>query len=135
MTCKWKSDTCENICCENKADESGYCIFHKHNKNNEEKKAFIDKIKKDKISNFRGFVFEDKFNINEIIDYEYDELKFIEIKFLKEAIFSNYEFNGNVYFENIYFEEKVYFEEAIFNKNCVFYKVVFNKKYINEKNI
>lgn len=133
MTCRWKSDTCEDICCENKAGESGYCIFHKHNKNDKENKAFIEKIKEDKISDFRGFVFEDKFDINEVIDYEYDELKFIEVKFLKEVIFSKYEFNGNVCFENIYFEEEVLFRETIFSNNCIFYKASFNKKYINEK--
>lgn len=133
MSCKWKSNTYEDRCCENKADESGYCIFHKHNKNDKEKKDFIEKIKEEKISDFSGFIFEDKFDINEVIDYEYYELKFIETKFLKEVVFSKYEFKGNVYFENIYFKEKVSFKDSIFDNNCIFYKVEFNKKYINEK--
>lgn len=133
MSCKWKSNKCEDRWCENKADESGYCIFHKHNKNDKENKVFIEKIKEEKISDFSGFIFEDNFDINEVIDYEYDELKFIETKFLKEVIFSKYEFRGNVYFENIYFKEKVSFKDSIFDNNCIFYKVEFNKKHINEK--
>lgn len=133
MSCKWKSNRCEDRWCENKADESGYCIFHKHNKNDKENKVFIEKIKEEKISDFSGFIFEDKFDINEVIDYEYDELKFIETKFLKEVIFSEYEFRGNVYFENIYFKEKVSFKDSIFDNNCIFYKVEFSKKHINEK--
>lgn len=133
MTCKWKSNICEDIRCENKADKSGYCIFHKHNKNDKENKAFIEKIKEEKISDFRGFIFEDEFNINEVIDYEYDKLQFIEVEFLKEAIFSKYEFSENVYFKNVCFEGEAFFRDAIFDSNCTFYKVTFNKKYINEK--
>ncbi|MEG2787855.1 MAG: potassium channel family protein [Romboutsia sp.] len=133
MTCKWISDKDEDIRCKNEADKSGYCILHKHNKNNIEKKEFIKKIKDNKINDFRGMVFEEEFNINEVIDYEYNKLIFSESIFTKDAIFSKYEFKSNIEFKYVKFENKVSFHESVFNNNCSFYKTTFNEDYINEK--
>lgn len=131
MECKYKNNL--DIKCSNEALDSGYCIFHKHNKNEKENKEFIKKIKENKISDFTGFVFEEDFNAKDVLDYEINELKFIETIFKKEANFNGYEFRGDLHFKYVTFKDYVSFEYCIFNNNVIFYKTVFNKTYINEK--
>ena len=133
MKCKYKNNKYENIFCNRESYENEYCIFHKHNKNNDENKEFIKRIKEEKVNDFTGFVFEGDFNANEIIDYKVKDLKFIDTIFKKEAIFKGYEFRGSVYFKYVKFYDYVSFEYAIFNNNVTFYKTIFNNLYINEK--
>lgn len=42
--------------CHREADSSGYCIFHKENKSDEEIQLMMDTIHKEEISEFNGFV-------------------------------------------------------------------------------
>lgn len=133
MTCKWSLKEEMSACCKYEADSSGYCLFHKQSKTNEENKKFIKSIKENKISDFRGFIFEEEFNINEVIDYEYEKLNFSDSIFKKKAIFSGYEFRGEVSFNNVKFEDCVTFINSRFLGNCNFYKTFFNKSCINEK--
>lgn len=132
MNCKYKNNN-ENIFCNRESYEDEYCIFHKHNKNNNENKEFLKRIREERISDFSGFVFEEYFNANEVIDYEVQDLNFIETIFKKEAIFNGYEFRGRVYFKYVKFYDYVSFGNAIFNNNVIFYKTIFNNVYINEK--
>ncbi len=120
MKCKYKNNKYENIFCNRESYENEYCIFHKHNKNNDENKEFIKRIKEEKVNDFTGFVFEGDFNANEIIDYEVKDLKFIDTIFKKEAIFKGYEFRGSVYFKYVKFYDYVSFEYSIFNNNVTF---------------
>ena len=80
------------LICNHEADDSGYCIFHKKHKTKEENKEVIKLIKKKKISDFEWIIFEENFNINEVIDYSYKELNFTETTFIKEVLFNNYIF-------------------------------------------
>lgn len=108
-------------------------MHKKRNKTKEENDILIKKIKSEKITNFRGFIFSQKFNINEIINYKYEKLNFSEVIFEKEADFSDYEFEEDVIFNKVEFKENVKFKNASFIGNCEFYKIKFNKKFINEK--
>ena len=36
MNCKWVSNEDRNLICSRHADSSGYCLFHKENKNKRE---------------------------------------------------------------------------------------------------
>ena len=89
MKCKWSSKINNELICNHEADDSGYCIFHKKHKTKEENKEVIKLIKEKKISDFSGFIFEENFNINEVIDYSYKELNFTETTFIKEVLFNN----------------------------------------------
>lgn len=133
MTCKCKLSFDKSICCNNKADSSGYCLYHKPNKTKEESKLFIERIIKENISDFRGFIFEEDFNINEVINYDYKKLNFDGAIFKKRANFSNYEFICDVSFNYVNFNDYTTFINSIFLGNCNFYKTSFNKKYLNEK--
>ena len=73
MKCKWSSKINNELICNHEADDSGYCIFHKKHKTKEENKEVIKLIKEKKISDFSGFIFEENFNINEVIDYVSDK--------------------------------------------------------------
>lgn len=133
MNCKWVSNEDRNLRCCRGADSSGYCLFHKENKNKRERALFKAYIKKGKISDFTGFYFEDKFDINEIVNFEYEKLKFCESIFKEEGNFSNFIFKSTVDFTNVKFESCVYFNQSIFLGDCIFNKTIFNYKYINKE--
>lgn len=133
MYCKWVSNGDRNLKCSKRADSSGYCIFHKENKSKRERALFNAYIKKGEISNFTGFCFEDKFDINKVINFEYKKLKFCEAKFKEEANFSNFIFKSSVDFTNTQFESYVDFKQSTFLGDCIFNKTIFNNKYVNEQ--
>jgi len=133
MKCKWSSNINNEVSCNHEALEDGYCIFHKKNKSKEENKQFIKLIKEKKINNFSGFIFEENFKINEVIDYSYEELDFSEATFIKEALFNNYEFNGQVIFNQTNFLEYITFSNSKFKYSTTFDNVIFNQKYCKEK--
>lgn len=133
MNCKWVSNEDRNLKCTRHADSSGYCIFHKENKSKREIALFEAYIKKGKISNFTGFCFEDKFDIDKVINFDYEKLKFCEAKFKDEVDFSNFIFKNSIDFTNTQFESYVNFKESTFLGNCIFNKTIFNSKYIKEQ--
>ena len=133
MKCKWSSKTNSEISCNHEALGGEYCIFHKKCKTKEENKKFIKLIKERNISDFSGFIFEEDFNINEVIDYSYEELNFSETTFIKEAIFNNYTFNSIVVFDQTNFLNFTTFINSKFRFNCTFNNVIFNPKYSDKK--
>lgn len=133
MGCKWTLGLDKNISCKHKEDSSGYCLFHKQNKTKEENKRIIEEIKTNKIRDFKGFIFEEDFNIKEIIDYEYDKLEFNEAIFMKSANFKDYEFKGEVVFDDVEFRGSASFVNSSFLDNCSFYNTKFNQEFINDK--
>ena len=133
MNCKWSSNENRNLRCNRHADSSGYCIFHKENKTKRERVLFDAYIKKGEISDFTGFCFEDKFDINKIINFNYKKLKFCEAIFKDEVTFNNFVFKHCVDFTNTKFESYVNFKQSSFLGNCLFNKTIFNAKYINEE--
>ena len=133
MNCKWTSREDKNIKCYRHADSSGYCLFHKQNKSPREIALFEAYIKKGEISDFTGFYFEEKFDMNKIVNYKYEKLKFCESIFKKDVNFSNFIFENSVDFTNTQFESYVNFRNSTFLNNCVFNKTIFNPKYINEQ--
>lgn len=90
-------------------------------------------IKKGEISDFTGFCFEDEFDINKIVKFEYEKLKFCEAKFKGEVNFSNFIFKKSVDFTNTQFDSYIDFKQSTFLGNCIFNKTIFNSKYVNEE--
>lgn len=133
MTCEWVSSEDENIKCNHKADESGYCIFHKKNKSKKETEKFSQMISNDEISDFRGYVFEENFTIRDIVTYDYDKLSFSEAIFMKKADFSDFEFKEDVSFNYVDFRNKVSFKSSSFLGDANFYRVKFNETFISDK--
>lgn len=133
MKCKWSSKVNNELTCSYEAHENGYCIFHKKNKTKKENEEVIKLIKKKKISDFSGFIFEENFSINDIVNYNYNELNFTETIFIKEALFDNYTFKGKTVFNNTKFLEFTTFINSKFLYSTVFNNVIFNKKYSKEK--
>lgn len=133
MKCKWHSNVNRSLKCNRHADKSGYCIFHKTNKTKREVILFDSYIKKGKISDFTGFYFEDKFDINKLDDFQYEKLKFCEAIFNNEANFNDFIFKNSVDFTDTNFKSYVSFRKTTFLGNCIFNKTVFNSKYINEQ--
>ena len=133
MKCKWSSNINNQCICNHEADKSGYCIFHKKNKTKEENELTIKLIQKNKINNFTGFIFEENFNINEIINYNHKELNFTETTFIKEALFNNYTFNGKIIFNNTNFLGFTTFINSQFKYSAIFNNTIFNPKYSNQK--
>lgn len=132
MNCKWVSKENRNVKCHRHADDSGYCLFHKSNKSPREIALFEAYIRKGEISDFTGFYFDDKFDINKIVNYKYEKLKFCEVVFESDVNFSNFIFEKSVDFTNTEFKGEVNFRSSTFFNNCVFSKTIFNPKYINE---
>ena len=132
MNCRWVSKENRNVKCTRKADSSGYCLFHKENKSPRQIALFEAYIKKGEINDFTGFCFNENFNIEKIVNYKYDKLKFCEAKFKKEANFNDFIFVKSVDFTNVEFKSSVNFNNCIFLNNCIFNKTIFNEKYINE---
>jgi hypothetical protein len=150
MTCAWISLTDDNIKCNRKSyDNSGYCLFHKTNKTENENKIMVREIKNflesdmnitrlenDKyVFDFRGFIFEEDFIMdldssdeinNEDIIYDFSEAVFNE-----KTYFDNYKFFGDVYFDNTVFNDIVSFKGVLFDGNCVYYKTQFNDINLN----
>ena len=133
MNCRWVSKENRNVKCTRKADSSGYCLFHKENKSPRQIALFEAYIKKGEINDFTGFCFNENFNIEKIVNYKYDKLKFCEAKFKKEANFNDFIFVKSVDFTNVEFKSSVNFNNCIFLNNRIFNKTIFNEKYINEK--
>lgn len=133
MKCKWTSKTNSDIFCNHEALEDGYCIFHKKNKTSKENQEMIKLIKEEKIQDFSGFIFEETFKINEIIDYSYKELNFTETIFIKQALFNNYIFKGKIIFNNTKFLEFATFINSKFLYSASFNNVIFDKKYSKVK--
>lgn len=133
MYCKWVSKGDRNLKCSRHANSSGYCIFHKKDKTKREIALFDAYIKKGKISDFTGFYFEDKFDINKVVNFEYEKLKFCEAIFKYEASFNGFIFENSVDFTDTHFESYVDFKESVFLGNCIFNKTIFESKYINEQ--
>lgn len=133
MKCNWVSTVNKEHKCERDADESCYCIFHKKNKTKREKILFNAYIKKGNITDFTGFNFEDEFNINKVINYDFEKLKFNEVIFTKKAVFDDFVFKDSIEFYNTEFEEYVSFLNSTFLRNCIISNVKFNEKYINER--
>lgn len=127
MICKWVSSIDESIKCKRCSDSSGYCIFHKHNKTDEENKLFFEEIRNQKINDFRGFVFEEEFLAKKLINYRYRKLDFSEVIFMKKTIFTGYQFKKEVIFNSTEFKDEVCFNKSIFWSNCNFYNVYFSK--------
>ena len=125
MKCKWSSKINNELICNHEADDSGYCIFHKKHKTKEENKEVIKLIKEKKISDFSGFIFEENFNINEVIDYSYKELNFTETTFIKEALFNNYIFKGKTIFNQTNFLDFTTFINSKFRYTAIFNNVIF----------
>ena len=73
MKCNWYSNGNRSLKCNRHADSSGYCIFHKENKSKRERILFNSYIKKGKINNFTGFCFEDRFDINDLVNFQYEK--------------------------------------------------------------
>ncbi|HGH0468274.1 TPA: transporter, partial [Clostridioides difficile] len=107
MNCKWISKIDERKKCHREADSSGYCIFHKENKSDEEIQLMMDTIHKEEISEFNGFVFENEFNAEEILTYNYKILDFSESIFKQKANFKKYIFKKNIIFNYTEFRDKV----------------------------
>lgn len=133
MKCKWSSNINSEVFCNHKTLEDGYCIFHKKHKTKEENEIFFKLIKEKKISDFRGFVFEQDFDINKVIDYSYEQLNFSEATFIKEALFNNYTFNAKVIFNQTNFLDFTTFINSKFRYSCTFNNVIFNPKHSNKK--
>ena len=133
MKCKWSSKINNELICNHEADDSGYCIFHKKHKTKEENKEVIKLIKEKKISDFSGFIFEENFNINEVIDYSYKELNFTETTFIKEVLFNNYIFKGKTIFNQTNFLDFTTFINSKFRYTAIFNNVIFNSKHSNKK--
>ncbi len=114
--------------------ESDYeCIFHKNNKTQRENILFKHYIKKEKITHFLGFSFEDDFVIKEILNYEYTYLKFEDCIFYKKADFSNFIFNSKIEFLNCKFLGDILFLNSTVNANLVMNRNYFEEKIINNK--
>ena len=128
MNCKWVSNGYRDLRCTRHADSSGYCIFHKENKTKREIDLFNEYIQKEKINDFTGFCFEDKFEVNKIVNFEYEKLRFCQAKFKYEANFSNFIFKTCVDFTDTDFQSYVDFKQSIFLGNCIFKKSIFNLK-------
>lgn len=133
MNCKWQSKENRNLKCNRYADESGYCIFHKPNKSERENILLEGYIKKGEISDFTGFCFSRVFDINKVIKYDYEKLKFCEAIFEKDANFNDFIFEKAIDFSDVEFKGYVDFRESTFLDNCVFKNTIFNSKYINEQ--
>ena len=95
--------------------------------------SFIKLIKEKKISDFSGFIFEENFNINEVIDYSYKELNFTETTFIKEVLFNNYIFKGKTIFNQTNFLDFTTFINSKFRYTAIFNNVIFNSKHSNKK--
>lgn len=132
MNCKWISKIDERKKCHREADSSGYCIFHKENKSDEEIQLMMDTLYKEKISEFNGFVFENEFNAEETLIYDYDILNFSEAIFKQKANFKKYIFKKNAIFDYTEFKKQVFFNGCVFLGNCDFNKTKFNKEHIND---
>ncbi|MCC0630458.1 MULTISPECIES: potassium channel family protein [unclassified Clostridioides] len=132
MNCKWISKIDERKKCHREADSSGYCIFHKENKSDEEIQLMMDTLYKEEICEFNGFVFENEFNAEEILTYDYDVLNFSEAMFKQKANFKKYIFKKNAIFDYTEFKEQVFFNGCVFLGNCYFNKTKFNKEHIND---
>lgn len=131
MNCKWKSKN--NTSCNRHIKDGHTCVFHKNNKNKRENILFNHYIKKEKITYFLGFMFEEEFDIKETVNYKYKYLKFEDCTFYKKANFSNFSFERDIEFLNCKFLDETSFCNSDINSNFVMNGNYFNKNIINNK--
>lgn len=131
MNCKWKSK--DNTSCNRHIKDGHTCVFHKNNKNKRENILFNHYIKKEKITYFSGFMFEEDFDIKETVDYKYKYLKFEDCIFYKKANFSNFSFEKDIEFLNCKFLGETSFCNSNINSNFVMNGNYFNQNIINNK--
>ena len=117
MNCKWKSKN--NTSCNRHIKDGHTCVFHKNNKNKRENILFNHYIKKEKITYFLGFMFEEDFDIKETVNYKYKYLKFEDCTFYKKANFSNFSFERDIEFLNCKFLDETSFCNSDINSNFV----------------
>ncbi|MGN1032983.1 MAG: potassium channel family protein [Intestinibacter sp.] len=131
MNCNWKSKG-DKIC--NRSVKSGeFCIFHKKGKSKRENILFKHYLKKERVQEFVGFLFEEDFVIKDLIDYEYDYLKFEECIFYNKADFSNFVFSEKVKILNCRFMGDVLFSDSVFDADLVIKGNYFDEKTIDQK--
>ena len=133
MDCRWRSVHNSEVKCRRRADSSGYCIFHKEDKGREENSLFIYLIMKEKISDFRGFIFEEDFILRDVVKYSYLKLNFDEAIFKRKVFFNKFEFKKTLSLNYTDFRGYTTFESSIFLENCELTKTRFNKRYIANK--
>lgn len=131
MRCNWQADNGHS--CDRKATISEFCIFHKENKTKRENILFFHYIKKGKIDNFEGFIFEEEFKAKDILNYNHKKLKFDSCVFYKKVDFSSFIFNTKVDFINCKFLDDVSFTDCKVNDTFTLKDSHFNKNIINKK--
>ena len=108
-------------------------IFYKKNKTKRENLLFNHLIKKNKIEEFEGFVFESDFIAKDIITYKYNHLRFKKCIFFKKADFTEFLFQGKVEFIECRFLDCVDFSNSIINDDFLMKGNYFDKSKINDK--
>ena len=131
MNCNWKSKG-DKVC--SRYIRSGeVCVFHKKNKTKREKILFKHYLKKERIANFVGFLFEEDFVVKDLVDYDYNYLRFEECIFYKKADFSDFAFKKKVEVLNCRFLDQVLFSNSEFNDDLIIKKNYFNQQIIDQK--
>lgn len=131
MNCKWKSKN--NEVCNRYIRFGDRCVFHKNNKTKRENILFKHYIKKEKVVDFIGFLFEEEFVVREVLDYKYDYLRFEDCIFYKETDFSNLSFNKNIEISNCKFFGRISFSNSIINSNLTIKENYFDENFIDDK--
>ncbi|MGM9536426.1 MAG: potassium channel family protein [Intestinibacter sp.] len=131
MNCKWKSKS--GKICNRHLRKGQLCVFHKKNKTKRENILFKHYLKKERIQEFFGFIFEEDFDISDLVDYDYNYMRFEECIFYKVADFSNFVFKGKVEILNCRFLDKVLFSNSTFDDDLFIRKNYFNSKTIDDK--
>ncbi|MDY2738193.1 potassium channel family protein [Intestinibacter sp.] len=131
MNCNWKSKN--GKVCNRYARFGCFCVFHKKNKTKRENILFKHYLKKERIEEFTGFLFEDDFVIKDLVDYDYNYLRFEECIFYKKVDFSNFIFREKVEILNCRFLDQVLFSSSEFNGDLIIKKNYFNQNIIDEK--
>lgn len=131
MNCNWESK--DNKFCNRYVKSGKFCVFHKQNKSNRENILLKHYLKKERVIEFVGFIFEEDFVVRDFIDYDYEYLKFDECIFYKKADFSNFIFEEKLEILNCRFKSEVSFLNSVFNDDLVIRENYFNQKATDEK--
>lgn len=121
----------------------GYCIFHKTNESKrssaiiEEFDAAIQLLIEKKDGNWEGFVFPAGYSIeNKVIDFplnikfaSFQEISFVNTKFMRAVDFTRSEFNDNAAFVDCLFGEESTFFACRFKD-----RVTFNSEWVGTVN-
>ena len=70
---------------------------------------------KEKISDFRGFIFEEDFIIRDVVNYNYLKLNFDEAIFKRKVFFNKYEFKKTLSLNYTDFRKYITFKSSIFS--------------------